>query len=259
MNKTALITGASSGIGLELAKIHAKKWGNLILVARREEKLVSLKEEIQKDHNVQVDIISMDLSEIWAGEKLYNKVQDLWLPVDYLINNAGFWGRGYFHERAWEDDKQMIQLNILSLTEITRFFLPDMVARDSGKILNVSSTASFMPGPLQAVYFASKSYVQFFSNALFEELSHTNVTVTNLMPGATQTEFADTADMTKTGLFQEAVSAYSVAIDGYDAMMEGKLDVISGLTFWQTVMMKMIPFTPTKIMMKQIRKMQEVK
>jgi len=153
----------------------------------------------------------------------------------------------------------MIQLNITTLTELTRYFLDDMVQRNSGKILNVSSTASFMPGPLQAVYFASKSYVQFFSNALSQELSDTNITVTNLMPGATETEFAKVSGMDKTNLFQNTVSAYGVAKDGYDAMMKGKIDIVSGLTFGQKIMMAMIPFMPKKVMLQQIYNMQKVK
>ena len=177
----------------------------------------------------------------------------------YLINNAGFGGHGKFHERPWEKDLAMINLNITALTALTRFFLPEMVERNSGKILNVSSTASFMPGPLQAVYFATKAYVTFFRNALSEELHDTHVTVTNLMPGATETEFAKTSGMDKTDLFDNTASAKSVAKDGYEGMLQGKLDVISGLTTSRKIMMKMIPFTPKKMILKQIRQMQEVK
>ena len=152
----------------------------------------------------------------------------------------------------------MINLNMNALTELMYLFLPEMVKRNGGKILNTSSTASFMPGPLQAVYFASKVYVTYLSNAIAEELHDTNVTITNLMPGATETEFATTSGMDKTDLFDKTVSARSVAEDGYKAMIEGKLDVVSGLTFSQNIMMKMIPFTPKKLVLKQIREMQEV-
>lgn len=258
MNTTALITGASSGIGCELAKIHAEKSGNLVLVARREDKLMTLKQQLETSYKVDVEIISMDLSIIWAGKLLYDEVKQRNIQIDYLINNAWFWGRGYFHERNWEEDKQMIQLNIMTLTELTRLFLDDMVSRNSWKILNVSSTASFMPGPLQAVYFASKSYVQFFSNALSQELAHTNITVTNLMPGATETEFAQVSGMDKTWLFEKTVSAYSVAMDWYTAMMKGDIDIVSGLTTGQKIMMWMIPFTPKKIMLQQIFNMQKI-
>jgi short-subunit dehydrogenase len=179
--------------------------------------------------------------------------------VDYLINNAGFGGHGKFHERSLEDDLAMINLNVVALTLLTKLFLPEFVERNSGKVLNVSSTASFMPGPLQAVYFATKSYVTFLSNAIAEELHDTKITVTNLMPGATETEFAKVSQMDKTDLFEKTVSAYSVALDGYNGMLEGKLDVVSGLKPMQKVMMRMIPFTPKKMILKQVREMQEIK
>jgi hypothetical protein len=179
--------------------------------------------------------------------------------VDYLINNAGFGGVGKFHERAWEDDLAMIHLNIVALTALTRLFLPDLVKRNEGKILNVSSTASLMPGPLQAVYFATKAYVTSFSNAIAEELHNTNITVTALLPGATETEFGRVSGMDKTSMFQKTASARRVAEDGYNGMLSGKLDVISGITFLQKVMMAVIPFSPKKMVLKQVRQMQEIK
>lgn len=258
MKNTALITGASSGIGKEFARIHAEKGGDLILVARGEAKLKALKNELETKHGVTVKVIVKDLTEAEAPLAIYKQVQQEGITVDYLINNAGFGGRGKFHERAWEQDLAMINLNIIALTALTRYFLPDFVQRNSGKILNVSSTASFMPGPLQAVYFATKAYVTFFSNAIAEELHDTKITVTTLMPGATATEFAKTSGMDATGLFDKTVSAHSVAEDGYNGMIAGKIDVVSGLTFSQKIMMKAIPFTPKKMVLKQIREMQEV-
>lgn len=258
MRKNALITGASSGIGKEMAKIHAEQGGDLILVARSQEKLENLKSELEQQHDIQVKIIVKDLTHTDAPRQIYEECKAKGIEVDYLINNAGFGGRGKFHEREWEQDQAMIQLNILALTALTRFFLPDFVSRNSGKVLNVSSTASFMPGPLQAVYFATKAYVTFFSNALAEELHDTNITVTALLPGATETEFAKVSGMDKTNLFEKTVSARSVASDGYQGMLKGKLDVVSGLTTSQKIMMRMIPFTPKKMLLKQIREMQEV-
>lgn len=257
--KTALITGASSGIGKELARIHAEKGGNLIIVARRQEKLNELKHELEQAYKTQVTTIVKDLSVAGSAEELFDYINSNGMQVDYLINNAGFGLRGKFHELSLERQQQMMQLNMVSLTELMYLFLPQMVERNSGKILNVSSTASFMPGPLQAIYFATKSYVQFLSNAVAEELHGTNVTVTNLMPGATETEFAKTSGMDKTDLFSKTVTARSVAEDGYQAMIDGKLDIVSGLTFAQKLMMKSIPFTPKKMLLKQIRGMQEVK
>jgi len=258
MKKVALITGASTGIGKEFACIHAEKGGDLVLVARRKDKLDQLKAELQKAHAVEVLVIAKDLSKPNAPQKIYDEVIKANIQIDYLINNAGFGGRGKFHEREWEQDLNMINLNVLALTALTRLFLPDFVKRNSGKILNVSSTASFMPGPLQAVYYATKAYVTFFSNAIAEELHDTNITVTNLMPGATETEFASVSGMDKTELFNKTASAKSVAKDGYEGMLKGKLDVVSGLTGSQKLMMAMIPFMPKKMILKQIRQMQEV-
>ncbi|RXP54251.1 SDR family oxidoreductase [Lutibacter sp. HS1-25] len=257
--KTALITGASTGIGKEFAKIHASKGENLVIVARNEEKLFQLKNELEHQYKIEVIVITKDLSQPNASKEIYENVKNLGIEIDYLINNAGFGGLGKFHERALEDDLAMINLNIVALTILTRLFLTDFVNKNSGKILNVSSTASLMPGPLQAVYFATKAYVTSFSNAIAEELHDTNVTVTALLPGATETEFGRISGMEKTAMFKKTASAYSVALDGYNGMMAGKIDVISGLTLSQKIMMAGIPFSPKKMILKQIRKMQEVK
>jgi short-subunit dehydrogenase len=195
---TALITGASTGIGKELATIHASKGGNLIIVARNESKLNKLKQELEQKYNVKVVIIIKDLSDLNAPQEIYNEVKQLGINIDYLINNAGFGALGKFHEIELARQISMINLNITSLTALTHLFLPEFVQRNNGKILNTSSTASFMPGPLQAVYFATKAYVTFFSNALSEELHNTNITVTNLMPGATESEFGAISGMDKT-------------------------------------------------------------
>lgn len=258
MKNVALITGASSGLGKEFAKIHASRGGDLVIIARRGEKLSALKKEIQYNYGAFVHVIAKDLTQPSAPEEIYEEITSKGITIDYLINNAGFGGQGKFHERAWEQDLSMIHLNVIALTALTRLFLPDFVKRNSGKILNVSSTASFVPGPLQAVYFATKAYVTFFSNAISEELYDTNITVTNLMPGATETEFAQTSGLEKTDLFLKTASANSVAKDGYDGMINGKLDVISGLTFSQKAMMKTLPFMSKKTVLKRVRKMQEL-
>jgi hypothetical protein len=255
--KTALITGASTGIGKELAYIHAERGGDLVIVARSKDKLGKLKEELEQKHKAKVTTIAKDLSKPESAKAVYEEVVKAGIEVEYLINNAGFGGRGKFHERPWELDHAMINLNILALTALTRFFLPEMVKRNSGRILNVSSTASYLPGPLQAVYYATKAYVTFFSNAVAEELHDTKVTVTNLMPGATETEFARVSGMDKTSMFNKTASARNVAQDGYNGMLKGKLNVVSGLTSSQKMMMAMIPFTPRKMLLKQVRQMQE--
>lgn len=232
-NITALITGASSGIGKEFARIHASKGGNLVIVARRKELLDELKSEIEEEYGVDVSVIVKDLSDINAPMEIYNEVKSLGIEIDYLINNAGFGGRGYFHQREWSKDLSMIQVNVLALTTLTRLFLPDFVKKKSGKILNISSTASLIPGPMQAVYYATKAYVTSFSNALSQELSNTEVTVTSLLPGATETEFAKISDMDKTNMFKKAFSAHEVALKGYEAMESGKLNVMAGVTAFQ--------------------------
>ncbi|MEO9870271.1 SDR family NAD(P)-dependent oxidoreductase [Ekhidna sp.] len=257
--KVALITGASSGIGKEFAKLHAEQGGDLVIVARSEDKLNHLKDELESKSNVKVTVISKDLGTENATQEIYDQVKALDIEVNYLINNAGFGGVSKFHERDIKDDLAMINLNISALTALTHHFLQDFVKRDEGKILNVSSTASLLPGPLQAVYYATKAYVSSFSNALAEELHDTNITVTNLMPGATETDFGKISGMDKTELFKNTASAKTVARDGYNAMIKGKLDLISGLSTSQKIMMSMVPLTPKKVLLSQIRKMQEVK
>jgi uncharacterized protein len=257
MKNVALITGASSGIGKDLAKIHASQKGDLVIIARRTDKLESLKNELIKEFGVEVYIITKDLSLPNSCEEVYNEIKDQKIEVDYLINNAGFGGVGLFHERDWSQDVQMIDLNIKALTDLTRRFLPDFVKRKHGKVLNIGSTAAFIPGPLQAVYFASKAYVRSFSLAIASELSDTGVTVTVLLPGATETEFGDVSGMGKTALFNTTACSQKVAKEGYDAMIKGELEKISGLTFVQKVMMAFVPFTPMKMILKQVKTMQK--
>ena len=259
MKKTALITGASSGIGKELAIIHAKTGGDLVLIARSEDKLTQLKSELEAKYAIKVTVIVKDLSTTNAAKEVYDMIKNTGLNINYLINNAGFGGIGKFNERDWEEDLAMIQLNIVALTALTNYFLPGFIEKNEGRILNISSTASLLPGPLQAVYYATKAYVTSFSNAIAEELHNTNVSVTNLMPGATETNFAKVSGMDKTVLFDKTTSASKVAADGYKGMLAGKLNTISGLTFSQKVMLKMLPFTPKKLVLKQVRQMQTVK
>ncbi len=258
MANTALITGASSGIGAEFARIHAATGGDLVLVARREEALNALKDELQSQHNIAVTVIPADLNDETAPQQIFSTVQQLGIDIDILINNAGFGGRGLFHERDWDQDRSMIQVNIVALSALTRLFVPVFVAKNAGRILNVSSTASLMPGPLQAVYYATKAFVTSFSNALAEELSGTNITVTALLPGATDTGFSAASDLQGTDLFAGAVPPHGVAQAGYNAMMAGKMDVIAGLPLGQRIMVKLMPLLPKKMILKQIRAMQEV-
>lgn len=258
-NPTALVTGASTGIGRELARIHAERGGDLVVVARSEGKLRDLKGELESAYGVSVRVIASDLTAEEAPRELYDDVTGAGIEVEYLVNNAGFGGRGQFHERDWTVDRAMIQLNVVALTALCRLFLPDFVARNRGRILNVSSTASLPPGgPLQAVYFATKAYVTSFSYAIAEELHDTKVTVTALLPGATETQFAKTAGMDGTSMFDRTFSAREVAKDGYDGMLAGKLDVVTGVSASQRMLFQAMPFVPKGIVLSQVRKMQEV-
>ncbi|MEN8764556.1 MAG: SDR family NAD(P)-dependent oxidoreductase [Wenyingzhuangia sp.] len=257
--KTALITGASSGIGKELAYIHAKNNGNLVLVARNLDNLKKIKDDLKSRFKISIHIISKDLTKADAPQEVYDEVISENIKIDYLINNAGFGGVGRFHERNLTDDLNMIQLNVITLTALTHLFLKDFLKTNTGSILNVSSTASYMPGPLQSVYFATKAFVTSFTNAIAEECSATNVSVTNLMPGATETNFGAISGMDKTDLFKKTASANSVARDGYKAMINGKLDCVSGLTLSQKILISLIPITPKKIILKVVKKLQKTK
>ncbi len=257
MTKTALITGASSGIGEALARIHAEQHGNLVIVARRKDRLEALKSELEQAHGVSVMVIAEDLAEPDAPARIHAAVTEAGVDVDYLINNAGFAARGLFHEMPWEQLQSMIQVNATALAGLTHVFLPDFVARNAGRILNVTSTAAEMPGPLQAVYFASKGFAAYLSNALVEELSDTQITVTNFMPTATASEFADVAGMADTPLFKTATSARQVAQDGYDAMLRGDMDAYGGMKPKRRLMQRLIKIMPKRAALRAIRKAQE--
>jgi uncharacterized protein len=226
--KTALVTGASSGIGAELARIHAERGGDLIVVARRRDRLESLKNELEKAHGVTVHVLPGDLSQSRAPGQVYEEVRSRGLRVDYLMNNAGFGYRGFFHEQDWATNEAMIEVNIVALAALTRLFLPEMVARGSGRILNVASMAGFLPGPLHAVYYASKAFVISFSEAIANELAGTGVTVTALCPGPVDTEFAQRAHMQGVRLLKGSVSARRIAEIGYKTMLQGRRVVVPG-------------------------------
>ncbi|UOQ43791.1 SDR family oxidoreductase [Halobacillus salinarum] len=229
MKPTALITGASGGIGYELAHLFAKAGYNLIIVARSEDKLIALKNEL---HDHPVTVIAQDLSKTGGAEKLYNRVKELGHTVQVLVNNAGFGLNGKFDELPLAEQQQMLQVNVASLTELTHLFLPDIKAAplfDIPKgILNVASTAAFQPGPRMAVYYASKAYVLSFSEALVEELQGTGVTVTTLCPGATETNFFKRANAENTKLVNTTMSAEAVAKSGFLGFVKGKRVVIPG-------------------------------
>ena len=256
MSDIALVTGASSGIGEELARLHAAKGGDVILVARREDQLNALKAEIEGEHGVAAHVIAMDLGAPDAAKALYDKVRAAGLDVDVLINNAGFGGQGRFIERDLSRDLAMIDLNVQTLVSLCHLFGADMAARGAGRILNVGSTAGFMPGPLQATYFATKAFVNSFSQALDQELRPQGVTVTVLAPGYVKTEFAQVADLEGTGLVaQGGASARSVARHGYDAMRRGELITVNE-TMLGLMVNWVIPVAPRRMVLKMVEKMQ---
>ena len=224
IGKTALITGASAGIGKELARIHAASGGDVILVARRALELEALKKDLEAAHDISATVISADLTTPDGPKTLYESLKSQGLSVDMLINNAGIGGHGFFHERDLDWNLAMVDLNVKALMSLTYLVLQDMLARGSGKILNVGSTAAMIPGPLHATYHASKAFVSSFSQALANELQGKGVTVTMLAPGPVATDFFDVSDMRKVKSIQRNMaSAADVAKVGYDAMMRGEL------------------------------------
>ena len=257
MKQTALITGASNGIGLELARIHAKRGGNLVLVARSQDKLNQLADELRAQyHDIQITVIAQDLAMPHAAQSVFAQTEQLGIQVDILINNAGFGGHGRFFERELAKEQQMIQLNITTLTELTHLYLQGMVARRSGKILNVSSTASFMPGPLQAVYYATKAYVTSFSQAVAEEVREFGISITALCPGAVATDFVAAGDLQGVDAWKNAKSAQSVAECGYQAMLDGELVAFNEGKLKFTLEW-VIPLLPRKTMLKISRSVME--
>jgi short-subunit dehydrogenase len=228
---TALITGASGGIGYELAKFFARDHHNLVLVARSADKLAQVATELQV-HGGTVKTIALDLAPTPAPKFLFDQL--VGTPIDILVNNAGFGTFGEFAQMPEEEILGQIQLNVTALTQLTRLFLPPMVQRRSGRIMNVASTAAFQPGPGMAVYYATKAYVLSFSEAIANELRHSGVTVTCFCPGATHTGFAKRAGTEKSRLFKQlgAMDADKVALDGYRALMEGRTVAISGVHNW---------------------------
>jgi uncharacterized protein len=253
---TALITGASNGIGLELAKIHASKGDNLVLVARNINKLNQIKTELEGQFKISVHTIGKDLSLLNAAQEVYDELKHKNIVINYLINNAGFGDYGFFTETDWNKELQMINLNITALTHFTKLFLQDMVKRRSGKIMNVASTAAFQSGPTMAIYYASKAYVLNFSEAIDNEVSDKGVTVTTLCPGPTETGFLEAAALQDSKLFKgkKIAGAKEVAEYGYKAMMQGKTVAIHGLM--NRIMAKTVSFIPRSIAVKVVRSLQ---
>jgi short-subunit dehydrogenase len=254
----ALITGATVGIGYELAKLFAHDGYNLILVARTEEDLQNRATEFSQQYGVQVVTIAKDLFQPDAAMQLYNEVKDKGLEVNVLVNDAGQGQYGLFVEQDLTRLHEIIQLNVVSLTTLTHVFLKDMVARNEGRILQLASIASQLPGPWQAVYHATKAYVLSLTEALIVELKDTGVTLTALQPGATDTDFFNKAEMQDSKILDSNLSdPAKVAKDGFEALMKGDDKVVSGLK--NKVMVGMSNVMPESMVAEQMDKMQQPK
>ena len=254
---TALITGASGGIGYELAKLFAKNRYKLVLVARSASRLMQFSDELQRQFGISVKTFPLDLTTSPAPQFLFDQINREGIAVDILVNNAGYGVFGEFAKTPVEEDLGQIQLNVTALTHLTKLFVGPMLERHSGKILNVASTAGFQPGPLMAVYYATKAYVISFSEALANELSRTGVTVTCLCPGVTDTGFQGRAGTENTLLFKSLrpMSAKTVARDGYRGLMAGKTVVISGVRNW--LLAESLRISPRKLVTAVSRKLLE--
>ena len=246
-NQTALITGASTGLGAEFARLFARDKYNLVLVARTGPKLAELADELRQEHGITVKTIPLDLGLPQASQNLFEETQRAGIDVDVLVNNAGYGRSGNFADIPLEESYGQIQLNITALTLLTRLYLGPMLERRSGSIMNVASTAAFQPGPLMAVYYATKAYVLSFSEALANELRKTDIRVTCFCPGATLTEFHKRAQTENARLFKQLapMDAKTVAEDGYRALMTGKTVAISGFKNW--LVAESVRFAPRKM------------
>ena len=253
MTSTALITGASGGLGADFARLFAKDGYELVLVARSEEKL----RQLARDLGVKTTVISADLSKPDAAADLVARLGGM--EIDVLVNNAGVGLAGAFVDTDLEKELEMIQLNITALTQLTKLLVRPMVQRGRGRILNVASTAGFQPGPLMAVYYATKAYVLSFSEAIAEELRHSGVTVTALCPGPTATGFAEAANVNSTRLFTMTapMSSEKVARIGYEAMKRGRRVVITGVK--NKLLAQSVRFSPRRAVTTIVRKMQETR
>ncbi len=242
MKEVAIITGASGGIGYEIALLFAQQKIDIVIVARNEKKLENIKSAIEQQYNITVFCVATDLATSEGFVAINNCVTSNNLSVNYLVNNAGFGDYGFFTERSMEKYSEMLGLNIISVTELTYYYAKQMIKNGKGRILNVASTAGIQPDPYFAVYGASKAYVISLTEAIHKEFENTRVTATVLSPGATKTKFMERADMSDAKLYESGVmSAKKVAQVGFDGMMRGSLHVIPGfknklLAFFSSIM-----------------------
>ncbi|MDB6028408.1 MAG: hypothetical protein JWM68_4631 [Verrucomicrobiales bacterium] len=256
-NEWVLITGASSGIGLEFARLFATKKFDLVLHGRNEARLNEISRELTAKHSVRVKVLVRDLAQPAAASKIFAELEKERIPVSILVNNAGFGAGKFFAQEQLQVCTDMVETNITALIELTHLFLKPMLARKSGKILNVASTAAFQPGPKMAVYYASKAFVFSFSNALANELDGSGVTVTTLCPGPTRTEFHARAGATRSEktIGKWMMTAEEVARAGYNGLMKGKRNVVPGLV--NKIGVALAKIAPTRLSTAAARKVME--
>ena len=240
-----------------MARVHAERHGNLLLVARRKDPLEALKAELEQAHGVSVLVLAEDLTHPNAPGRIHTAVTDAGVMVDYLINNARLGARGLFHEMPWEQMLTMIQVNATALAGQTHAFLPEFVAHKSARVLNVTSTAAEMPGAMLAICFATKGFAVYLGNAVVEELSCTKITVANFIPTETAPEFAQVVGMADTPLVRKTSSARRVALNGYDAMLRGDVEAYGGMKFERRLMRMLTKIMPKRGAMRAVRKAQE--
>ena len=253
---TALVTGASGGIGEELARLFAADGHSLVLVARSRDKLARLANELGQKHGVAARVLAADLARPEAPREIFEELEGAGVTVDALVNNAGFGSYGLFAETDPKAELELLQVNVVALTHLSKLFLPGMLARRRGYVMNVASTAAFQPGPLMAVYYASKAYVLSLSEALSNECEGTGVRVSALCPGPTETGFVAAAGMGDSKLFDRAVmDARAVAEAGYRGLLAGKAVVIPGLR--NSLLARTVGFFPRGLVTRVVRGIQE--
>ena len=253
---TALVTGASGGIGEELARLFAADGHDLVLLARSRDKLARLADELGREHNVSARVVASDLARAEAPGEVFEELEGAGVTVDALVNNAGFGSYGLFAETDLKHELGLLQVNVVALTHLTKLFLPGMLRRGRGYVMNVASTAAFQPGPLMAAYYASKAYVLSLSEALANECAGTGVRVSALCPGPTETGFVAAAGMGDSKLFDRAVmDARAVAEAGYRGLLAGRAIVIPGLR--NSLLARTVGFFPRGLVTKVVRGIQE--
>lgn len=245
--KIALITGSYGGLGSQLAAEHAQRGGTLIISDLNKDRLDAQKQELERQYGVNVYAIPADLTKPEETERLFSECNAQNLSVDYLILNAGFGGQGTLARRPMEKDMDMIALNVVATTRLLKLFLPGMIERGFGKVLLISSISAKIPGPLQAVYFASKAYLSSLGNAVWRELKGTGVTLTTVMPGILATDFAEKGHLEDTLMFSNRADPEKAAYKAYEAMLQGKMNVTPCVQLPLRLALPLVPFLPKSL------------